>query len=121
MRSLGCAALAACALWLGAAAEAAEPTGGMCGPALEPVLLVLLGPGASVASAAEGLSSAQRLVSTPDTVVYADGRAVTSNLDAMSRHLNALGWSSRPIEIVGAGTSRRASPGAGTGARRRRG
>ena len=65
-----------------------------------------------------GLSKTPALVSTADTVIYADGRAVTSDLGSVSQHLNELGWASRPIEIVGAGTSTRLPPASTT---RRRG
>jgi hypothetical protein len=48
-----------------------------------------------------------------ETVVFADGRVVTSDVEAAGRHLNALGWGSRNVQIV-ASLSRgsgRASPG----------
>jgi hypothetical protein len=51
-------------------------------------------------------------------VIYADGRAVTSDLAAASGHLNALGWAERPIEIAGAGTSTRIPPAAPSQRRR---
>ena len=37
----------------------------------------------------------------PETVVFADGRIVTSRLDATGEHLQSLGWAHRDIEIVG--------------------
>lgn len=107
------------ALWLaflapyGAWAEA-----GMCGPPPGPVLLVLVESKARVPSAAAGLSRTRRLVDTADTVIYADGRAVTADLAAVSRHLNALGWAERPIQIAGAGTSTRLPPSAPSRPRR---
>jgi len=48
-----------------------------------------------------------------ETVVFADGRVVTSDVEAAGRHLNVLGWGSRNVQIV-ASLSRgsgRASPG----------
>jgi hypothetical protein len=91
---------------------------GMCGPPPAPVLLVLVESKARVPSAAAGLSRTRRLVDTADTVIYADGRAVTSDLAAASGHLNALGWAERPIEIAGAGTSTRIPPAAPSQRRR---
>jgi hypothetical protein len=85
------------------AAPAAQASGNMCGPPPAPVLLVLVESKARVPGAASGLSSTRRLVDTADTVIYADGRAVTSDLAAISGHLNKLGWAERPIEIAGAG------------------
>jgi len=82
----------------------------MCGAPTTPVLLVLVPSPERVAPAAEGLSRSPALVRSRDTVVFADGRVVTSDLTAASAHLNTLGWAERPIEIAGAGTSRRASP-----------
>lgn len=93
-----------------AGAVPAGATGGMCGAPEEPVLLVLVASPAEVAGAAEGLSRSPSLVRERDTVIFADGRAVTSDLAAVSRHLNTLGWAERRIEIAGAGASRRPPP-----------
>lgn len=82
----------------------AEETGGICSAPEAPVFIVLVGSAPQVAAAANGLSPTRVLVNTADTVIYSDGRAVTSNLASVSQHLNALGWASRPIEIAGAGT-----------------
>ena len=90
----------------GVAAEAA----GMCGAPTGPVLVVLVESAPKVAPAAAGLSKTRVLVNTADTVIYADGRAITSDLGSISEHLNKLGWATRPIEIVGAGTSTRRPP-----------
>ena len=34
------------------------------------------------------------------TVVFADGRVVTSDVSKASDHINALGWGSRRIDVV---------------------
>jgi hypothetical protein len=102
---------------LGAAPGVAQ-TGGMCGPSSEPVLVVLVDSPQQVRATADGLSQTRPLVREADTVVFADGRAVTSSLASVSAHLNALGWASRKIEIAGAGTSTRLPPASST---RRRG
>jgi hypothetical protein len=103
-------------------AGSADAQGGMCGPANEPVLVVLVESPPQVRAAADDISRARPLVNEADTVIFADGRAVTSNLAAVSAHLNALGWASRKIEIVGAGSMPRApiaSASSGRGGRRR--
>lgn len=100
------------------AGPGAAQTGGMCGPRNEPVLVVLVQTPQQVRPAADGLSRTRPLVSEADTVIFADGRAVTSNLASVSTHLNKLGWANRQIEIAGAGTSTRLPPASTT---RRRG
>ncbi len=98
---LGAGLLAAFAA--GPALAESQAVGGMCGPRSEPVLVVLVASPPRVREAAAGLSKAPVLVSAADTLIFADGRAVTSDLGSVSRHLNALGWATRPIEIAGAG------------------
>lgn len=111
----------ALALAATAAASASAEAPGMCDTETGPVLVVIVGAPKQVAPAAAGLSSTPKLVDTPDTVIFADGRAVTSNLAAVSTHLNELGWASRPIEIAGAGTSTRLPPSSAATKGRRRG
>jgi hypothetical protein len=84
--------------------SAAWADGRMCGPPAGPVLIVIVESKARVPKAAAGLSSTRRLVDTADTVIYADGRAVTSDLASVSAHLNELGWAKREIQIASAGT-----------------
>ena len=118
MRNRGCFALAlSLSLWLAPPALAA---GGMCDAPSEPVLLVLVEKPQQVAGAAAGLSRAKALVSESDTIVFADGRVVTSDLASASRHLNTLGWAKRRIEIAGAGTSTRPPPASASHSKRRR-
>jgi hypothetical protein len=93
----------------------------MCGPPSEPVLVVLVESPKLVQSAAAGISRARPLVNEADTVIFADGRVVSSSLASVSRQLNALGWASRKIEIAGAGSVPRAPIASAPGARRRRG
>jgi hypothetical protein len=42
-----------------------------------------------------------------ETVLFEDGRVVTSNVEALGPHLNALGWGQRKIAIVGSFSTRR--------------
>lgn len=44
----------------------------------------------------------------PETVLFEDGRVVTSNVGSLGPHLNALGWGQRKIAIVGSFSTRRA-------------
>ena len=48
-----------------------------------------------------------------DTVVFTDGRVITSNASSASAHLNALGWADRRIEVAAsfAPRRRRSAPG----------
>jgi hypothetical protein len=92
----------------------------MCEAPSEPVFLVLVAKSQQVAKAAAGLSRATPLVSETDTVIFADGRAVTSDLESASRHLNALGWAKRRIEIAGAGTSTRPPPASASHSKKKR-
>ncbi len=105
-------------LW---AAAANAQTGGMCGPPDGPVLVVLVESSRQVKEKAGGISRTRVLVNEADTVIFADGRAVTSNLASVSQHLNALGWANRRIEIAGAGSMPGAKVASAPGARRRRG
>jgi hypothetical protein len=41
------------------------------------------------------------LVEEAHTVVFADGRIVTSRVEAAGDHVQSLGWARRQIEIVG--------------------
>jgi hypothetical protein len=109
------------ALALAATASASAAAPGMCDTETGPVLVVIVDAPKQVAPTAAGLSATQKLVDTPDTVIFADGRAVTSNLAAVSTHLNELGWARRPIEIAGAGTSTRLPPPSASTKGRRRG
>jgi hypothetical protein len=103
------------------AAGGAAAQGGMCGPANDPVLVVLVESPQQVRAAAEGISRARPLVSEADTVIFGDGRTVSSNLASLSAHLNRLGWATRKIEIVGAGSMPRGpiASAPGRGGRRR--
>jgi hypothetical protein len=94
-------------------------SGGMCGPPSEPVLVVLVESPQQVRATADGISRTRPLVNEADTVIFADGRAVTSSLASVSTHLNALGWASRKIEIAGAGSVPRAPIASAPSGRRR--
>jgi hypothetical protein len=69
-------------------------------PARSGVSLVVLTSPARVAEFAASLPEVPILRRGPATVVFADGRVVTSDVEAAVEHLNALGWGHRNIEIV---------------------
>jgi len=54
-----------------------------------------------VESASELWKATPIVARDPETVVFADGRIVTSRLEATGDHLQTLGWTHRDIEIVG--------------------
>jgi hypothetical protein len=102
-----CGILASSLLWLaspaGAEAETCEP--GSTGP----VSLILL----QSAGAVHELAAALRgTVITRDatTVVFADGRIISSDVGKVGDHMNALGWSSRSIDMMASFPARRARP-----------
>ena len=41
---------------------------------------------------------------TDDTAIWEDGRVLTTDVENLGTHLNAVGWSSNPMQIVGAST-----------------
>ena len=40
---------------------------------------------------------------TEDTAIWEDGRVMTTNMENVGTHLNAVGWSSNPMQIAGTG------------------
>jgi hypothetical protein len=38
---------------------------------------------------------------TEDTAIYRDGRVLTTNVEALGEHLNAVGWVENPMQILG--------------------
>lgn len=40
---------------------------------------------------------------TEDTAIFEDGRVLTRDLENLGTHLNAVGWSTNPMKILGAG------------------
>jgi hypothetical protein len=74
---------------------------GICDPDSSPVMIVVVESPRKVKSAAGLWKTTPVLAEDPETVVFADGRIVTSRLDATGEHLQSLGWAHRDIEIVG--------------------
>jgi hypothetical protein len=47
---------------------------------------------------------ARLVYATEDTAIWEDGRILTMNLEDLGTHLNAVGWASNPMQILGAST-----------------
>lgn len=74
---------------------------GICDPDSSPVMIVVVESPRKVKSAAGLWKTTPVVLQDSETVVFADGRIVTSSLDATGGHLQSLGWQHRDIEIVG--------------------
>jgi hypothetical protein len=96
-------------LWL-AAAPAALAAGEACDTS-GPVSLLIVATPAKVREFAASVRDAAVLGGDATTVVFSDGRVVTSDVTAASRHLNRLGWGGRPIDVVASFRRRTRRPG----------
>ena len=81
-------------------AAPSEPAG-ICEPGSSPVMIVVVESPEKVKSAAALWKGTPILVEEAHTVVFADGRIVTSRVEAAGDHVQSLGWARRQIEIVG--------------------
>ncbi len=72
-----------------------------------PVTIVAVRTPAALARAMADRGAIPIVYSTEDTAIYEDGRVMTSSLEAVGDHLNAVGWVQNPMRILGAGTSQR--------------
>ena len=82
-----------------------------------PVSLLILPSSARVRSYAATQKGIPIAKQDANTVIFADGRVITSDVSAASDHINALGWGSRGIKMVASfSTARnRRPPGGGFG------
>jgi hypothetical protein len=69
------------------------------GAASGPVSLIILQSGERVHTYAKSVGGKVAAYDA-QTVVFRDGRVVTADVEAAGEHLNALGWGSRPLNIV---------------------
>ena len=74
---------------------------GICDPGAAPVMIVVVPSPKKVQSASELWKATPIVMRDPETVVFADGRIVTSRIEATGDRLQSLGWAHRDIEIVG--------------------
>lgn len=80
-------------------------------PASGPISIIILQSGRKVHELAAALGRGAAIVAKdPSTVVFADGRVITADVDAATRHLNELGWGHRRIDVVASFSGRRARP-----------
>jgi hypothetical protein len=85
----------------------------VCPPDTGPVTVLIVNSERSVKSGAAQYPDLPILHRDPKTVVFEDGRVITSDVEAVSDHLNQLGWSGRPLELVGSMPRQYASSGGG--------
>jgi hypothetical protein len=81
----------------------------MCEVSSGPVALIILSSGPKVLEYARALKGTV-VLRDAKTVIFRDGRGITADAEAAGRHLNALGWGARRIEIVASFQGRRARP-----------
>ena len=79
-----------------------------------PVSLIILASGPKVQAYARTLKGtvARR---DAETVIFHDGRVITADIEAAGRHLNALGWGARGIDVVASFPAPRARRSGGWG------
>ncbi len=110
MRSRGTLPL----LWLALGLLLAAPlqAGETCEvrPARGPVSLIILANGQKVQELARSVKDGQVVARDAETVIFADGRVITADVDAAGEHLNQLGWGARRIQISATFPARRARP-----------
>jgi hypothetical protein len=82
-----------------------------------PVSLLILPSSSRVRSYAATLKGVPIARQDASTIIFADGRVVTSDVSAASDHINALGWGNRSIKMVASFSTRRNQrpPGGGFG------
>jgi hypothetical protein len=74
------------------------------------VSLVILQSGSKVQELAASVRDASVVRRDADTVIFDDGRVITSDVSAAGDHLNALGWGDRRIDVAVSVPRRRALP-----------
>jgi hypothetical protein len=79
-------------------------------PVRGPVSILILGSPSRVDDFAASVRDGRTLVREAGTVIFDDGRVVTADVDSATRHLNALGWGGRSIQIVASFPVRSAPP-----------
>ena len=73
-----------------------------------PVSLVILSSGARVQALAASVKDTPVVARDANTVIFADGRVITADVDSAGDHLNALGWGSRHINVTATFPAKRA-------------
>ena len=73
---------------------------GQSGQSGSSVSLVILSSPKKVHELAATIRDAQVLKRDAKTVIFSDGRVVTSDVTSASKHLNELGWGKRSINVM---------------------
>jgi hypothetical protein len=73
---------------------------GQSGQSGSAVSLVILSSSKKVHELAASIHDAKILKRDAQTVIFSDGRVVTSDVTSASRHLNELGWGKRSINVM---------------------
>ena len=86
--------------------------GDVCDPAAAgSVSLIILKTPEKVIELAKSVAKGVPVVARDaTTIVFRDGRVITSDVEAVSRHLNRLGWGERRINVVAAFAVGRKAP-----------
>ena len=92
------AATALCAIALAPVAVRAQSC--KTKPVVQSVSLLILDSARKVDEFAAVPRDATIVVRERGIAIFDDGRVVTSDVDAATRHLNALGWAGRPMQVV---------------------
>ncbi len=100
-KHIACLVLAAPLLLAGATAARAQESGS-CEVVKQtgPLSLLILASGNKVHVLAATVRDSAVLRRDATTVVFGDGRIITSDVAAASTHINALGWGQRSISVV---------------------
>jgi hypothetical protein len=69
-----------------------------------PVTIVPVRTSAVLARSVAERRDARLVYETDDTAIWEDGRVLTMNVEDLGTHLNAVGWASNPMQILGAST-----------------
>ncbi len=78
-------------------------------PSSGPVSLIILSSSSKVHTYARALKGTV-VRQDKKTVIFLDGRVITSDVESASRHLNDLGWGTRGINVMASFPSARARP-----------
>lgn len=99
-------------LWLGAPQPVHAQQGEVCErPTYRgPVSLVILANGAKVRQLAASVKDVPVVARDAETVIFADGRVITADVEGAGEHLNQLGWASRQVRVSATFPRKRARP-----------
>ena len=73
-------------------------------PYTGPVTIVAVRTPTALARSVADRGQVRLVYETEDTAIWEDGRVHTLNVEELGTHLNAVGWASNPMRILGAGT-----------------